>query len=359
MSRRCRRRFSRFLWSVFPHLSLVSCLLLYSLAGAPLFQWLEGSAEAGQSQAEELLGKLWNVSRSGGDWTFLSSLFFCCTVITTVGYGNLTPITVPGRVACMIYAAVGIPLMLLVLADLGGILAGFLSKTFEYFLESWHRRVQRQSNTPPKFATFPRGPHKSSTQSTLDSRLSVREPLNLTEVLKSQATVKRRYMQMRNIDIFELIVMKENRNELPYKCPFKKCHSCPDLDIKPTSDSVIFNFDNLGEEVDRLDVPVLLIVLIVVAYIMLGAVILPLWEDWDTLEAFYFCFVTLTTIGFGDVFPAHPNYFLLLSLYTVVGMAIICMAFKLMQNRMVGLYKQCIICVSRGNVQMTPAKSQS
>ncbi|XP_073453703.1 potassium channel subfamily K member 18 [Aquarana catesbeiana] len=295
--------------------------------------------------------------RNKGNWTFLSSLFFCCTVITTVGYGNLTPITVPGRIVCMLYAAIGIPLMLMVLADLGGIMAGFLSKTYKYFLDVCHRHSQRQSKVPNTFPTFSSHSNKSSTESTLDSRLSIKEPLNLTDVLKSQASVKRRYMQMSNIDIFELIIIKENRSELPLKNRLKRCHSCPDLDSKQMSDSVFFNFDNLGEEVDQLDVPVLLIIFIVVAYIMLGAFILPLWEEWGRLEAFYFCFVTLTTIGFGDVFPAHPNYFLLLSVYTVVGMAIICMAFKLMQNRMVYLYKQCIICVSGGNVQMSSKKT--
>ena len=28
-----------------------------------------------------------------------------------------------------------------------------------------------------------------------------------------------------------------------------------------------------------------------------------LWEGWDLLQSAYFCFVTLSTIGFGDVVP--------------------------------------------------------
>lgn len=38
-------------------------------------------------------------------------------------------------------------------------------------------------------------------------------------------------------------------------------------------------------------------------YIFGGAMLFGLWEGWDTLQSAYFCFVTLSTIGFGDVVP--------------------------------------------------------
>ena len=34
-----------------------------------------------------------------------------------------------------------------------------------------------------------------------------------------------------------------------------------------------------------------------------GAVLFTFWEDWSFFDAFYFCFVTSTTIGFGDMTP--------------------------------------------------------
>ena len=29
------------------------------------------------------------------------------------------------------------------------------------------------------------------------------------------------------------------------------------------------------------------------------------WENWDLGSALYFCFITLTTIGFGDLWPRY------------------------------------------------------
>jgi len=56
-------------------------------------------------------------------WSFAQAFLFSLTVITTIGYGSLTPSTPLGKMATMLYAALGIPLMLLYLSAVGGLLA--------------------------------------------------------------------------------------------------------------------------------------------------------------------------------------------------------------------------------------------
>ncbi len=53
----------------------------------------------------------------------MQSVFFSSTIITTVGYGNIAPVTTGGRVFCILFAIIGIPFTLSVIADVGQIAA--------------------------------------------------------------------------------------------------------------------------------------------------------------------------------------------------------------------------------------------
>ncbi|KAL8619971.1 hypothetical protein ACOMHN_015253 [Nucella lapillus] len=54
------------------------------------------------------------------DWTGAAS--FVVSVITTIGYGHITPRTPQGKIACMVYAMIGIPLLLVFLKGAGELL---------------------------------------------------------------------------------------------------------------------------------------------------------------------------------------------------------------------------------------------
>lgn len=81
-----------------------------------------------------------------------------------------------------------------------------------------------------------------------------------------------------------------------------------------------------GYEVDdAFNVPITIAILILLVYILLGATMYSFWEDWDFIEAIYFVFISISTIGFGDVLPAHQKFFVVSSVYMFIGLSLVSM----------------------------------
>lgn len=252
------------------------------------------------------------------------------------------------------YAMVGIPLMLLVILDVGDFLAMVMSRS--YIRIHTFCKILRSHSWSPWKAEKRAG---DSTNWALEDgtivfshEVVVREPLDIRQVLHSQADVQHKSIQLQNNkEIFEKILAREN---LLRKGPLLRTLSCPELDQLPPPPKgyAIWDFTGLGDGMEMLDVPFILIIFIVFAYIFFGGLILPLWEtEFKGFDPYYFCFITLTTIGFGDIVPNHPKYFMLTSLFIIVGMAIMSMAFKLGQARIVFFYRHFIKFISRGNME--------
>ncbi|XP_011858739.1 PREDICTED: potassium channel subfamily K member 18, partial [Vollenhovia emeryi] len=140
-------------------------------------------------------------------WSILQAVFFASTVLTTIGYGNVVPSTNWGRIFCILFAFVGIPLTLIVIADWGKLFASAV--------------------------------------------------------------------------VYIALMMKS-------KLPFRAKLSCIPTNVA-----------------GRRSLGACAAIVLLFLYLACGAGMFMLWEDdWNFFDGFYFCFVTMTTIGFGDLVPS-------------------------------------------------------
>jgi len=78
------------------------------------------------------------------------------------------------------------------------------------------------------------------------------------------------------------------------------------------------------------NLPVILPVVILIVYIFLGGLMYTCWEDWGYLDSFYFVFISISTIGFGDFTPAHTKYFIVTSVYVFIGLSLVSMCINVL-----------------------------
>ncbi|XP_061463949.1 potassium channel subfamily K member 9 [Rhineura floridana] len=227
-------------------LSLIICTFTYLLVGAAVFDALESDheiREEEQLKAEEtrLRGKYnissddyqqleeiimqWEPHRAGVQWKFAGSFYFAITVITTIGYGHAAPGTNAGKAFCMCYAALGIPLTLVMFQSLGERMNTFV----KYLLQR-----------------------------------------------------------------------------------MKKCCRMRSTDVSMENMVAVGFFSCIGT-------------------LCIGAAAFSHCEEWTFFQAFYYCFITLTTIGFGDyvalqtkgALQKKPLYVAFSFMYILVGLTVI------------------------------------
>uniref|UniRef100_A0A914C6W4 Potassium channel domain-containing protein n=1 Tax=Acrobeloides nanus TaxID=290746 RepID=A0A914C6W4_9BILA len=223
------------------------------------------------------------------EWNFANAVVFSFTVITTIGYGNIAPVTFEGRLFCIIYGLIGVPLTLMTIADIGMFLNKLVKRLVDYEYNVWG---SFKNVIQSRFSTFNKNSDVKSTTPTPRSPIAAHELHSVSEKSK--------------------IIEDENKNYEHYDQENESYEeSESDISQRRTTEAV-----TLG--------------VIFLIYIIIGSFVISLYEpDMDLFKAFYFNFVTLTTIGLGDITPRRYKFLVVTFLYITIGLSLTTMVIEI------------------------------
>ena len=301
------------------------------------------------------------------------------TVSSHAGYGDIVPETTGGRIFCVAYSAVGVPFSFFILADIGQILAIAFINIVRWAMNkkcgtTWaDRRKERESRiygTPTKKKGLRSRAAKPNV--TMRHLQSVRYSSDPTSTERRGAGAVRNApprpvrfdpgSQSLEMCEVEFRVNETSAGLEQGTLPESNQQTCSTITIiheerkdsthmdekkEPINDEVkevvvktVDEKDSGDGEFDGNqhgdDVPTLLIFLILISYMCLSGYAFAAVEGWDYGTGVYFVFITLTTIGFGDVVSdqQYTSTSCIFSIiFTVVGLAVTSMCIALAQER--------------------------
>ncbi|XP_070567560.1 potassium channel subfamily K member 18-like [Ptychodera flava] len=334
-------------------------------------------------------------------WGYFSACFFCLTVVSTIGYGHITPITQSGRLAAIIYAILGIPLFFMFLARAGHLVAIPLRKinsmimksctscpdcdcnggadsvsrfgsTMSFFAhnmnedvmncESPDKQEELEDGSSTKEAKLPGIPEYD------DISCKV-EALDDEESLFSEVRQKTIGTQTDDI-LWQREANKiQNNTAENMNSSIKEIKTSQGTLVIPskkemngdTRQRAITETLTMTKPIERrVEVPISILLMLQITYLLGGAALLNVSQGhWTFLDCVYFSTITFTTVGFGDLIPNYENSAnnilkttTFISIYIVIGLILMSSCISLSQQRILrfirmgmrGCSKKCSCC---------------
>ncbi|XP_055854713.1 uncharacterized protein LOC129918283 [Episyrphus balteatus] len=253
-------------------------------------------------------------------WNFVNCVLYCWTVVTTIGYGHITPQTVLGRSLTVIYAIIGIPMFLILLADFGKLFTRAIKFVWAYVRRIYYtgtcRKVRKQQQVMDVISGF---------NTMYDYAL--RRPSHFFGNPNDEESAHPGTPSEIPSD------HPQTANQLHPTPQTPGSHAQSHLETPTTPYPETFEVN------DEFNLPISLASIILVSYILVGAFVYTLWEDWTYFEAFYFVFVSMSTIGFGDFVPNHPIFMMCSIIYLIFGLALTSMFINVVQIKLSNTFK--------------------
>lgn len=135
--------------------------------------------------------------------------------------------------------------------------------------------------------------------------------------------------------------LSNNNSKNNMHSPEKHQHLPIDIDTISFSDSHASSMHGLS-----ILAPICLCFSMMVIYIVIGALVLYRLENWPILDGIYFCFMALSTIGFGDLMPGlrkdSSATLWFCSIYIMSGMALTAMCFNVLHDEIIHRLKHVV-----------------